>query len=337
MPLTPIDVQQKTFGPELRGYNMDEVDDFLDEVVAALKDYDQRVRDAQDRIRALESDASNRGEDESAISRALVSAQKQADIMVAEAKADSERILSEAHDEADRLRSQRETERMTLVQDIARMRAMVADLKRRVLELAGSIDTDLDEMDSQAAQVTQGLEPALPDEVAAYDEAGGSPVYETPVYRGEAVYAAGGYADTSEEEAVYADEAFADTVEQDTLGVDGGEDDGDDPYRVTPGSVDEAQVGDGLDPFVQGDDHRGGHLEDRPVPAHEDPDAVADDHEQAPEADAHEAADEDVAAEDAVAEEAAEEEATEEEAADEDSGYEDEPVAGRRPWERGSV
>ena len=154
MPLTPIDIQQKTFGPELRGYNMDEVDDFLDEVVTALKDYDQRVRDAQDRIRALETELSTRGEDESAISRALVAAQKQADALVTDAHAEAERIRGDAQLEADRVRADRDTERMSLTQDIARMRATVADLKRRMSELAASAGSDLDAMDEAAAAAT---------------------------------------------------------------------------------------------------------------------------------------------------------------------------------------
>lgn len=157
MALTPIDIQQKTFGPELRGYNMDEVDDFLDEVVAALKDYDQRVRDAQDRIRALEVELSTRGEDESAISRALVAAQKQADNLVADAHADAERIRGDAHDEATRLRADREAERLSLTQDIARMRASVADLKRRVVELSASAGADLDAMDQAAASASEAV------------------------------------------------------------------------------------------------------------------------------------------------------------------------------------
>ena len=152
MPLTPIDIQQKTFGPELRGYNMDEVDDFLDEVVATLKDYDQRVRDAQDRIRALEAEVATRGEDETAISRALVAAQKQADALVAEAHAEAESIRSDAHTESDRLRADRDAERLSLTQDLARMRATVADLKRRVVELASSAETDLDRMDAAIAE-----------------------------------------------------------------------------------------------------------------------------------------------------------------------------------------
>ncbi len=157
MPLTPIDIQQKTFGPELRGYNMDEVDDFLDEVVAALKDYDQRVRDAQDRIRALEAELSTRGEDESAISRALVAAQKQADSIVADARTEAAKIEVEAHDEAERLRAEREAERVGLTQDIARMRSTVADLRRRVGELAVSVGADLDEMDTVASRASEDI------------------------------------------------------------------------------------------------------------------------------------------------------------------------------------
>src|SRR5690606_28827921 len=151
MPLTPMDIQQKTFGPMLRGYDMDEVDDFLDEVVATLKDYDQRVRDAQDRIRALETELESRGEQESAISRALLAAQRQADTLLEEARSEAEMIRSQALDEVDRIRADREAERMTLTQDIARMRATVADLKRRIVELAGAAEADLDQMDEAIA------------------------------------------------------------------------------------------------------------------------------------------------------------------------------------------
>lgn len=164
MPLTPIDVQQKTFGPELRGYNMDEVDDFLDDVVATLKEYDQGIRDAQDRIRALEAEVNTRGEDETAISRALVAAQKQADVILMEAKDEADRIRSEAHDETSRLREERDAERMALTQDIARMRSTVADLKRRVIELAGSAEADLDEMDLAASDASDEIAGPFHDE-----------------------------------------------------------------------------------------------------------------------------------------------------------------------------
>ena len=103
MPLTPIDVQQKTFATALRGYDLDEVDDFLDAVVVALKDYDQRLSDAQERISTLEAELNDKGDAEGAIARALVAAQRSADAIVADAKEEAQRILSDADSEANEL------------------------------------------------------------------------------------------------------------------------------------------------------------------------------------------------------------------------------------------
>ncbi len=89
MALTPIDVQQKTFGTALRGYDLDEVDDFLDEVVTTLKSYEERLVESQERIAALQAELEGKGDSESAISRALVTAQRSADALVAEALSDA--------------------------------------------------------------------------------------------------------------------------------------------------------------------------------------------------------------------------------------------------------
>ncbi len=38
MAITPADIEKKTFSTALRGYDLDEVDDFLDEMVAAVRE-----------------------------------------------------------------------------------------------------------------------------------------------------------------------------------------------------------------------------------------------------------------------------------------------------------
>jgi len=45
--LTPADVEQKTFSTALRGYDLDEVDDFLDEVVATLRELTEQLDQAR--------------------------------------------------------------------------------------------------------------------------------------------------------------------------------------------------------------------------------------------------------------------------------------------------
>ncbi len=147
MPLTPIDVQQKTFATALRGYDLDEVDDFLDTVVVALKDYDQRLADAQERISALEAEMNDKGDAEGAIARALVAAQRSADAIVADAKEEAQRIVSDADSEANELAETREAERRRLQSEIDAIRAKVTSVRGSVAELAASIPATLDQIE----------------------------------------------------------------------------------------------------------------------------------------------------------------------------------------------
>ncbi len=168
MPLTPIDVQQKTFGTALRGYDLDEVDDFLDEIVTSFKDYEQRLRDAQERISTLESEMSSRGDAEGAISRALVAAQRSADSIVEEAKGEAARILSDARSEADEVVVQRERELADAQGEVDRLRSVVDDLRRRVRSLA-------DELDGSIGQMNQAIDEA---EASLAAEPGAAPAAE---------------------------------------------------------------------------------------------------------------------------------------------------------------
>ncbi len=152
MALTPIDVQQKTFGTALRGYDLDEVDDFLDEVVTTLASYEQRLREAQERIAALESEVAEKGDAERAISRALLAAQRSADEIVTEARQEAERILAEAQTQADELAARRDRERDAAAAEIARLREVIDGLRSRVRELAESMVEDLDAMEAAAEE-----------------------------------------------------------------------------------------------------------------------------------------------------------------------------------------
>lgn len=148
MVLTPIDVQQKTFATALRGYDLDEVDDFLDSVVVALKDYDQRLTDAQERITMLQAEVSDRGDAEGAIARALVAAQRSADGILADAREEADRIVSDANNEASELSGEREREQQVLREEISAIQAKIIDVRGAVADLVATIPSTLDEIDS---------------------------------------------------------------------------------------------------------------------------------------------------------------------------------------------
>ena len=57
MPITPSDIEHKTFSTALRGYDLDEVDDFLDEIVVALRDLQDELATARARVAELEQGA----------------------------------------------------------------------------------------------------------------------------------------------------------------------------------------------------------------------------------------------------------------------------------------
>ena len=56
MAITPADIEKKTFSTALRGYDLDEVDDFLDEMVVAVRELEEELVQAKERVAQLEQD-----------------------------------------------------------------------------------------------------------------------------------------------------------------------------------------------------------------------------------------------------------------------------------------
>lgn len=157
MNLTPIDVEQKAFTQALRGYQMDEVDDFLDEVVATLRSYEQRLREAQDKIRALESDTSSRGGDESEISRAIITAQRSADRLLTEARAEAEAIRGQAAADTAAAIKRRDEEKDRLQGEVSGMRDLVGSLRAKLSDLAAAVTSEVDQMEDNLSQTLSTL------------------------------------------------------------------------------------------------------------------------------------------------------------------------------------
>ncbi|HUP16573.1 MAG TPA: DivIVA domain-containing protein [Acidimicrobiia bacterium] len=169
MDLTPNDVEQKAFTQALRGYQMDEVDDFLDEIVTTLRSYDQRLRDAQDKIRALETDAVSRGGDETTISRAILVAQRSADALVAEARVEADRIKHSAKAETESLSAGRDMERSRLQAEIDAMRERVSSLRETLTTLASAIGNQVGDMEAEIGEAEGHLRPIGSAEAALVD------------------------------------------------------------------------------------------------------------------------------------------------------------------------
>jgi cell division initiation protein len=126
MDVTPQVINEVEFHQKMRGYDPDEVDDFLERVAVAVGQLTERLHEAEGRaaaadrrafelerkVRELDERPAARGEDEDTetIKRTLVLAQKTADAAVKEAKDEAQRTLSEAREQADTLVSDAEIE-----------------------------------------------------------------------------------------------------------------------------------------------------------------------------------------------------------------------------------
>ncbi len=152
MILTPLDVQQKTFGTALRGYDLDEVDQFLDNVVKTLKHHEDQLKASTERQSRLETELSKHTETDEQISRALLAAQRSADQVVADARREADRIVEEARRRADEVAAKRELERSRLQLEVDNIRAGISELRTRIGGLVTSMEADLDSMERAADQ-----------------------------------------------------------------------------------------------------------------------------------------------------------------------------------------
>src|SRR5579862_7051052 len=112
MELTPQTLRDVEFREKLRGYHPDDVDDFLEEVAVALEGLLARLRAAEAAAGGAPAplpapvavqQPSDPTLSEGTLSRAILLAQRTADLAVAEAEESARQILDDARAEADRI------------------------------------------------------------------------------------------------------------------------------------------------------------------------------------------------------------------------------------------
>jgi len=158
MAITPADIEKKTFSTALRGYDLDEVDDFLDEMVVAVRELDEELARAKERVAQFENDPEALaamatappppGPDESAIGRALITAQTAADKMIEDARGEADKIVGDARSEADSFAQERDRKKAEVDAEMAEMTGLVAGVRNQLAVLATTVADKLDEMDA---------------------------------------------------------------------------------------------------------------------------------------------------------------------------------------------
>jgi cell division initiation protein len=178
MQLTPADIEKTTFSTALRGYDLNEVDDFLDKVVVAIRDLEDELYQTKASLAGAEkSGGSKSGPDEAALGRVFVAAQKAADRLVEDAKAESDllregakaqsdllredakaesaELLENAHNEAESFETLRAERQASAEAEMAELTTRVAGVRTQLALLATAVADRLDEMDSAVSSVVE--------------------------------------------------------------------------------------------------------------------------------------------------------------------------------------
>lgn len=114
--ITPLEIENKKFSRQMmNGYNVDEVDDFLDEITADYERIYKESNESKDKILSLESDLNHYKAIESTLNNTLLMAQKTADEVKGVAKQQADQIVNDAQADAKRTLSEIE-QKITLKQ-----------------------------------------------------------------------------------------------------------------------------------------------------------------------------------------------------------------------------
>ena len=103
MALTPLDIQNKSFPVKMRGYEKDEVDDFLDLIVSDYEDAVQKNRELEKALKHAEEKLEYFNELKDALNQSIIVAQDTADKVKTSASKESEVIVTSAQNKADEM------------------------------------------------------------------------------------------------------------------------------------------------------------------------------------------------------------------------------------------
>ncbi len=117
MALTPMDIHNKEFPVKMRGYDQDEVNDYLDQII---KDYEmllKQKKEVEKRLSFAEEKLANYDQMHDSLNKSIIVAQDAADRLKKNAEKEAEMITKEANNEAVNLKHEAENNADALLKD----------------------------------------------------------------------------------------------------------------------------------------------------------------------------------------------------------------------------
>ena len=159
MKLTPLDIRHKDFKRGMRGYADVEVDEFLDEVADEYERLFKENIDLNERLESVQEKVTQYKRIEETLQKTLVSAQASAEELKQNATKEAQLILRDAELKARQMVNDTYTEKQTIEQTMAKLRAAEQDFAFKFRQLLEGYLKQLDEAAETTAEPDeQGVE-----------------------------------------------------------------------------------------------------------------------------------------------------------------------------------
>jgi cell division initiation protein len=137
MKITPLDIQQQQFKIKFRGFDVREVDTFLEQMADAFESLQGENNRLYQEIKKLQHEAHGYRESEDSFKRAILNSQKVLEQMKENARKSAELVIAEAEVKAEKILSRAQNRLSQLHEDIAelkRQRSQIEVQIRSVIE-----------------------------------------------------------------------------------------------------------------------------------------------------------------------------------------------------------
>lgn len=159
MKITPLDIQQQQFKTRFRGFDVREVDAFLERIAETVEGFQKKNEDLGEEVRRLELEIQGYRKREETFKRALLNSQKVLDQMKDNARKSAELIIAEAEVTAEKILNKAHNRLAQLHEDIAELRrqrtqievqiSSIIEAHSRLLEIGKEGMKESDEADDK--------------------------------------------------------------------------------------------------------------------------------------------------------------------------------------------
>lgn len=117
MALTPMDIHNKEFPVRMRGYDQDEVNDYLDQIIKEYEMLLKQKKETDNKLSLAEEKLANYDQMHDSLNKSILVAQEAADRLKLNAEKEADMIAKEANNEAANLKHEAENNADELLKD----------------------------------------------------------------------------------------------------------------------------------------------------------------------------------------------------------------------------